>query len=192
MRVSFNLSESDQKSAGQILFKLYPKTSWMRIVHSCGTFIGAFLTMASFVPLVNILYENASQEVPIIYCLVVMVIGIVIFVSTKFYVSSLAQRSSGIYGSILTYELQEDRIILWKNNNIKIEIYPSAILRIIFQKDYVFIYTGEIYAYFIPTSAFSSDKERTEFLAKLEQIKCQATNNSGNNEAVVAGAQTTP
>ena len=86
------------------------------------------------------------------------------------YVKSLFSKKAGLYGSVVTYELFEDRIVYHVNNNINTEILATAIVRVIPHHAFLLIYISEAYALFIPSQAFSNDAERSQFLEKLRQI----------------------
>jgi len=178
MKVIFVLSIADQKLASRTIYKLLPKTSLMRIINFCGSCFGAFLATVGTLPLIRILYERGSDVAEITFCLGVIVLGVLLLIARKLIVSSMALKLSGIFGSTYSYEALEDRIVSIKNSNIRTEIYPSAILKIITTASFVFIYTGDAYAYFIPSTAFSTSSEQSEFVKKLEQIK-QSTANNG-------------
>jgi len=177
MKVSFTLSKADRKQACRVMYKLQPKTSLLRIVNFCGSFFGTFLLFASSIPLIRILYDRASTEADIIYCLVGLALGILALISRRYLVTKIALNSSGIFGCTYSYEALEDRLVCLKNGNIRTEIYPSAINKIISSDGFVFIFTGKNYAYFIPVASFTTNSALSEFLKMLEKIKGQTYNN---------------
>ncbi len=176
MKISFVLSKAEQKQASKGLYRLQPKTSLIRVVNFCGSFLGSFLTMASAIPLVQILYERGSDVAEIIYCLSVLVIGIALLVLRRLLVTKIGQDISGIFGSTYSYEVTENSVICIKNGNIKTEIFPPAIQRIVVTPNFLYIYVGEAYAYFIPTSAFPSHSEQSEFFKGVERVKARTAN----------------
>jgi hypothetical protein len=192
MKVSFVLSKADKKLASRILYKLLPKTSMMRVVNFCGSFVGSFIAGVSVMTLIRLLYERASEVTDIIYCLVGVALGVLLLIGKKMLVTSMALNSSGIFGSSYSYEPLEDRVVYIKNENIRTEIHPSAIIKIITTKSFVFIYTGESYAYFVPTTAFASSSELSEFVNKLEHVKSRTANNGADTDAARNAAQVTP
>lgn len=192
MKISFVLSKAEQKLASKDIYRLLPKTSLMRIVNFCGSFLGSFLTIASAIPLVRILYERRSDVAEIIYCLIILVIGLALLVLRKIVVTKIGQDISGIFCSTYCYEVTEDRVISIKNDNIRTEIFSAAIQRIVATPNFVFIYVGEAYAYFIPASAFPSRSEQSDFLKALERVKAGTANTGVDSDAANPAAQVTP
>lgn len=170
MKIEFTLTRSDSKSATRIIGKLHPKRSWVNIAAFIGNFIGFLLVTASAVALAHSLKRLYRSAPEIVIGLCSLAIGLLIIFATVRYTKSLMVDKSGIYGSLFVWEVLEDRLVIWRNHNIKTEFFPGAILKVIQHGGFLLAYTGETSALYVPLRVFSDDSEGISFVEQLKQV----------------------
>ena len=174
MKVEFTATRSDSKAASYAIDKFQPKLSGVAAFNFFGSMLWGFLiTIGSIVVLKGIpsVFHNHSG---FIFGLSALLIGVGIFIFQRYFAKRMAQNRAGVYGSTVTYELLSDKIISWKNDNIKIEIMPEAIIEVAEYRGFILIFVGKTQAFYIPLSAFKTNKEKDEFIAILNGIAKQS------------------
>lgn len=78
---------------------------------------------------------------------------------------------TGIIGALVTYELNDDKVIILINDNMRTELLSSAMTTIVQYADYLSIYVGEAAAFHIPLRAFPNEGEKNNFIERVNQIR---------------------
>ena len=170
MKIEFKVTRSESKAASRAIEKLQPKISWLKTVNFFGSMLWAFLITIGLITVLKRIPSIFRYDSGFTLGLGAIVVGVLIFFALRYYVKRTYLMKAGIYGSYFKYELLNDRIVSWINDNIKVEIMPSAIIQIIQYGGFILIFTGKAYAYYIPKYAFNTDTELDKFVKALEQM----------------------
>lgn len=170
MKVEFEVTKSGSKAANQAIQKLQPKFSWQTIVNFLGSMLWGFLITIGLITVVKGIPEIFRIQPGFALGLGALVVGLCIFFLLRYLMKRTSLMQAGVYGALLRYELLDDRIICWRNDNIKVEILPSAIIRVVAHRGFILIFIAKTHAYYIPLHAFKTEIELNDFFSALKLI----------------------